>query len=106
MPPIIRSGGIKRQAVLYDTECHSPITAAKQLGDLDWSITQGELIDNITRLERLVISYFYSYHDPTWNYLLEEKTVLSMFSWTGMYILMVSLFLLYSICHFCVTCEA
>ena len=44
--------------------------AAPRLGDLDWSMTWGELLKNITQL---ISFYFNSNYDPIWNYLVEEK---------------------------------
>ena len=47
--------------------------AGEQRGDkLDWSMTREDLLDNITPL---FIFYFYSYYDPTWNYLVGKKSL-------------------------------
>ena len=46
--------------------------AANRRGDkFDWSMTRGELLNNITQL---VIFYLYSNDDQTWNYLVEENS--------------------------------
>ena len=64
-------------------------------------MTQRELLDNKAQLS---IFYFYSNYDPTWNYLAGEKSLHDpCFHGLAyiliMYLLMDSLFLLYSICH-------